>query len=93
MKKYVILLATLFVASSFYAQTINDALRYSTVNTTGTARFQGLGGAFGALGGDLSAILVLQQTLRRLISLLIREVSYTYLMPIRNLLQNGKNGP
>jgi len=56
MKKYVIQLATLFVASSFYAQTINDALRYSTVNTTGTARFQGLGGAFGALGGDLSAI-------------------------------------
>ncbi len=57
MKKYcLLLLATFFVASSFYAQTINDALRYSTVNTTGTARFAGLGGAFGALGGDLSAI-------------------------------------
>ena len=56
MKKYLIQLATLFVASSFYAQTIDDALRYSIVNTTGTARFRGLGGAFGALGGDLSAI-------------------------------------
>lgn len=38
------------------AQTIDDVLRYSTENLQGTARFQAMGGAFGALGGDLSAL-------------------------------------
>lgn len=39
-----------------FAQTIADALRYSNTNVTGTARYRAMGGAFGALGGDLSAI-------------------------------------
>ncbi|MEW2923193.1 aromatic hydrocarbon degradation protein [Muricauda sp. ANG21] len=38
------------------AQNIDDVLRYSTDNTIGTARFQAMGGAFGALGGDLSSL-------------------------------------
>jgi len=38
------------------AQNINDVLRYSKENIQGTARFQAMGGAFGALGGDLSAL-------------------------------------
>ena len=38
------------------AQNINEALRYSTENLQGTARFQAMGGAFGALGGDLSSL-------------------------------------
>ncbi|MGY8914359.1 MAG: OmpP1/FadL family transporter [Flavobacteriales bacterium] len=38
------------------AQNITDVLRYSTENIQGTGRFQGLSGAFGALGGDLSAL-------------------------------------
>jgi len=38
------------------AQNINDVLRYSRENIQGTARFQGMSGAFGALGGDLSAL-------------------------------------
>ncbi len=38
------------------AQTPNDALRYSQTNISGTARSMGAGGAFGALGGDFSAI-------------------------------------
>ncbi|MDG2432502.1 outer membrane protein transport protein, partial [Flavobacterium sp.] len=38
------------------SQEIKDALRYSQDNTTGTARFRAMSGAFGALGGDLSAI-------------------------------------
>ena len=38
------------------AQDINDVLRYSTEDLRGTARFQSLSGAFGALGGDISAI-------------------------------------
>jgi membrane protein involved in aromatic hydrocarbon degradation len=38
------------------AQNYGDALRYSTEELGGTARFRGLSGAFGALGGDPSAI-------------------------------------
>ena len=38
------------------AQNINDVLKYSTEDLQGTARYQGMGGAFGALGGDLSAL-------------------------------------
>ncbi|UII78666.1 OmpP1/FadL family transporter [Flagellimonas sp. CMM7] len=38
------------------AQNINDVLRYSTENIQGTARFQSMSGAFGALGGDLSSL-------------------------------------
>ncbi|SFR52789.1 Outer membrane protein transport protein (OMPP1/FadL/TodX) [Robiginitalea myxolifaciens] len=40
------------------AQTINDVLRYSLEDVQGTARFQSMSGAFGALGGDLSAIAI-----------------------------------
>ena len=38
------------------AQSINEVLRYSLEETQGTARFQAMAGAFGALGGDLSAL-------------------------------------
>ncbi|MEM1339960.1 MAG: aromatic hydrocarbon degradation protein [Bacteroidota bacterium] len=38
------------------AQNINDVLRYSIEEPQGTARFQAMGGAFGALGGDLSSL-------------------------------------
>ncbi|MDV7140828.1 outer membrane protein transport protein [Maribacter sp. TH_r10] len=55
MKRYLtfIVLLACTVAS---AQNLNDVLRYSQENLQGTARFQGMGGAFGALGGDLSAL-------------------------------------
>lgn len=49
---FIMVLACTFAS----AQTIDDVLRYSTENMQGTARFQAMGGAFGALGGDLSAI-------------------------------------
>lgn len=45
--------ATFGVAQS---QEITDALRYAQDNLNGTARFRAMGGAFGALGGDLSSI-------------------------------------
>ncbi|MFX0555201.1 OmpP1/FadL family transporter [Maribacter sp. CXY002] len=48
-----ILLSLCLVGS---AQNINDVLRYSNENIQGTARFQSMGGAFGALGGDLSSL-------------------------------------
>ena len=44
--------------TTLQAQGIVDGLRYSQDNTTGTARFNALSGAFGALGGDLSAIAI-----------------------------------
>ena len=44
------------VCFGLQAQDIEDVLRYSFDNTQGTARYQGLSGAFTALGGDLSAI-------------------------------------
>lgn len=51
---------SLLIGSSLIAiaqeTTTTDALRYATNNLTGTARFKGLSGAFGAVGGDLSAI-------------------------------------
>ncbi|MGB3151782.1 MAG: outer membrane protein transport protein [Maribacter sp.] len=46
----------LFLCAIGSAQNINDAVRYSTENLQGTARFQAMGGAFGALGGDLSSL-------------------------------------
>ncbi|MDO6597562.1 transporter [Oceanihabitans sp. 2_MG-2023] len=41
-----------------YAQDITDALRYAKDDVQGTARYRGLSGAFGALGGDMSAITI-----------------------------------
>ena len=38
------------------AQNINDVLRFGIQENQGTARFQAMGGAFGALGGDLSSL-------------------------------------
>jgi hypothetical protein len=57
MKKAGLLLV--FVSAIFlngYSQNVDDALRYSQVFYSGTARFMSMGGAFSALGGDLSAI-------------------------------------
>lgn len=56
MKKHIILLLTGLSFSFAQSQEIKDALRYSQDNLTGTARFRAMSGAFGALGGDLSAI-------------------------------------
>ncbi len=55
MKRFLTFIALSACAISS-AQNIDDVLRYSTENVQGTARFQGMGGAFGALGGDLSAL-------------------------------------
>ena len=57
MKKllFIAVLATVGITS---AQSVSDALRLSTTDITGTARFRAMSGAFGALGGDLSAIAI-----------------------------------
>lgn len=49
---FIMVLACAFAS----AQNIDDVVRYSTENLLGTARFHAMGGAFGALGGDLSAL-------------------------------------
>jgi hypothetical protein len=52
-------LILIFVSAIFlngYSQNVDDALRYSQIFYSGSARFMGMGGAFTALGGDLSAI-------------------------------------
>lgn len=55
MRQFVILIVGLLYLGT-NAQNINDVIRYSIEENQGTARFQAMGGAFGALGGDLSAI-------------------------------------
>lgn len=42
--------------SSLQAQNINDVTSLGTTDLVGTARYRGLSGAFGALGGDISAL-------------------------------------
>ncbi|WP_442846448.1 OmpP1/FadL family transporter [Leeuwenhoekiella sp. H156] len=56
MKKVLIIFMIGIGLSQVNAQTISDAVNYSTENLTGTARYRGVSGAFGALGGDLSAL-------------------------------------
>ena len=41
---------------NLYAQNEIDALRYSTQDLNGTARYSAMGGAFGSLGGEFSAL-------------------------------------
>jgi len=45
----------MFVGAA-WAQNATDALRYSSVNYFGSARFTAMGGAFGALGADFSTL-------------------------------------
>ncbi len=58
MKNFVVVIGLCLNLTSFYtlAQTDEDALRYSQLFIGGTARYLGVGGAFGALGADFGAI-------------------------------------
>ena len=56
MKKIIIVLTVLLNFISVSAQTEFDALKLSQTDIIGTARYMGMAGAFGALGGDASAI-------------------------------------
>jgi hypothetical protein len=54
--KKILLFILGFASLTIQSQEIQDAVRYSLDDMTGTARFRAMSGAFGALGGDLSAI-------------------------------------
>ena len=56
MKKLFTLIIAAFAMPFLNAQDITDALRYSQQDILGTARYRGMSGALGALGGDLSAL-------------------------------------
>lgn len=59
MKKKVLiygLLSVILTGSFMNAQNLNEIVRYGSESLNGTARYQAIGGAFGALGGDLSAL-------------------------------------
>ena len=47
--------AVLLIPASMTGQSMDDAIRYSRTFYQGTARFNGMSGAFTALGGDVSA--------------------------------------
>jgi len=56
MSKLIIKLYLLIGISAIYSQTYEDALRYNQFYHEGSSRFNSMGGAFGALGGELSSI-------------------------------------
>lgn len=58
MKKVMFLFASALLVSSsaLYAQSELDAYKYSQTDLSGTARYVSMAGAFGALGGDISAM-------------------------------------
>lgn len=56
MKKYIFIAYALIIGSVAMAQTEYDALRIGQTDIVGSARYMSMGGAFGALGGDASAL-------------------------------------
>src|SRR5690606_6949685 len=55
MKRFIFSSVCILLGLGVTAQNEADVLRYSSQYVLGTARFSGLGGAMGALGGDMSA--------------------------------------
>ena len=57
MKKLICISAVILaIPISSTAQVASDALRYSNTTVGGTARFMAMGGAFSAVGGDMSSL-------------------------------------
>ncbi len=56
MKSLSISICLLLLATFVNAQDLDDVLRYSQSDIIGTAKYSSMGGALGALGGDISAI-------------------------------------
>ena len=56
MKRNLLFIIALFACALTYGQGEMDAYRYSNNDLSGTARGQAMGGAFGALGGDVTGV-------------------------------------
>ena len=55
-KIFLFLIVSLLLPITLQSQGLIDALRFNDTDISGTGRYVGLSGAFGALGGDLSAL-------------------------------------
>ena len=60
--KFIFKIYLIFGITFSYSQTYQDVLRYNSYNHEGTSRFNSMGGAFGALGGDLSSISIIEES-------------------------------
>jgi len=58
MKRNLLFLIALFVCALSFGQGEIDAYRFSNNDLSGTARGQAMGGAFGALGGDMTGVAI-----------------------------------
>ena len=58
MKRLIFLIITVVPMLYLNAQDVTDGLRYSFDDLNGSARFNALSGAFGSLGGDLTAMTI-----------------------------------
>ena len=56
MRKTIFAFIAIVSTMAVKAQNVSDAMRYSTSEMNGTARYRAMSGAFGALGGDLSTL-------------------------------------
>jgi len=58
MKRNLLFVIVLFACALSFGQGEIDAYRYSSSDLSGTARGQAMGGAFGALGGDVTGVAI-----------------------------------
>lgn len=56
MKRNILSALALLLAGTAFSQTVFEAVKFSQNDILGTARYMSVAGAFGALGGDVSAI-------------------------------------
>lgn len=56
MRNFYLLISGLLIMQNAVSQTVNDVTYFLGSELNGSARYNGMAGAFGALGGDLSAI-------------------------------------
>lgn len=58
MKKVLLCLFACYSFSAAFGQNVVDLVRYSNIQLQGSARFEAMGGSFGALGADISTSLI-----------------------------------
>ena len=56
MKKGLVYFFSTVILNCIYSQDLESAIRYSSDETQGTARFKAMAGPFGALGDDMNGV-------------------------------------